>query len=58
MRSRGALTPSALAQLRHVFGVIVIMYKVGTSSRSWQPDRLAMYSSIRLGSPAWAAQSN
>jgi hypothetical protein len=32
-QSRGALTPSALAQLRHVFGVIV-MYKVGTSSRS------------------------
>jgi hypothetical protein len=32
-RSRGALTQSALAQLSHVFGVIVIMYKVGTSSR-------------------------
>jgi hypothetical protein len=31
---RGALTRSALALLRHLFGVIVIMYKVGTSSRS------------------------
>ena len=33
MLSRGAFTQSALAQLSRVFGVIMIMYKVSTSSR-------------------------
>ena len=32
MLSRGAFTQSALAQLSRAFGVIMIMYKVSTSS--------------------------
>ena len=52
---RTTLTQPALAQLARALGVIMIMYKVSTSSRSVN-NRLAMYSMIMVGSSPWAAQ--
>jgi hypothetical protein len=49
-RSRGALTPWALAQLCHAFGVIMIMYKASTPSLGGKHNAFLSTSLIRLGS--------